>query len=126
PLPASDPRPPASLYLAGPLSMGYADFFTFLIPLYGLSLGFDASEVGILVGARSILALFLSIHIGVLMDRFGTRAVTVVFVWAGMALAPLYPLASGFWALLLLQLVNGAAVSFAWSGAQTLIAQLTE
>jgi MFS family permease len=32
----------------------------------------------------------------------------------------------GFWALLLLQLVNGAAVSFAWSGAQTLIAQLAE
>ena len=31
-----------------------------------------------------------------------------------------------FWTLLLLQLINGAAVSFAWSGAQTLIAQLAE
>ena len=90
--------------------MGYVDFFTFLIPLYGLSLGLDASEIGILVGARSILALFLSIHIGVLMDRFGTRAVTLVFVWTGMLLAPLFPLAPNFWALLLLQLVNGAAV----------------
>ena len=106
--------------------MGYVDFFTFLIPLYGLSLGLDASEIGILVGARSLFALFLSIHIGVLMDRFGTRAVTLVFVWAGMMLAPLFPLAPGFWALLLLQLVSGAAVSFAWSGAQTLIAQLAE
>jgi MFS family permease len=48
------------------------------------------------------------------------------FVWTGMALAPLFPLVPGFWALLLLQLVNGAAVSFAWSGAQTLIAQLAE
>jgi MFS family permease len=120
------PRPPAPLYVAGPFSMGYVDFFTFLIPLYGLSLGFDAVEIGILVGARSILALFLSIHIGVLMDRFGTRRVTLFFVWTGMALAPLFPLVPGFWALLLLQLVNGAAVSFAWSGAQTLIAQLAE
>ena len=119
-------RPPASLYVAGPFSMGYVDFFTFLIPLYGLSLGFDAAEIGILVGARSILALFLSIHIGVLMDRFGTRRVTLFFVWTGMALAPLFPLVPGFWVLLLLQLVNGAAVSFAWSGAQTLIAQLAE
>jgi MFS family permease len=118
--------PPASLYVAGPFSMGYVDFFTFLIPLYGLSLGFDAVEIGILVGARSILALFLSIHIGVLMDRFGTRRVTLFFVWTGMTLAPLFPLVRGFWALLLLQLVNGAAVSFAWSGAQTLIAQLAE
>jgi MFS family permease len=126
PMPASIPRPPASLYVAGPLSMGYVDFFTFLIPLYGLSLGLDASEIGILVGARSILALFLSIHIGVLMDRFGTRAVTLVFVWIGMLMAPLFPLAPGFWSLLLLQLISGAATSFAWSGAQTLIAQLAE
>jgi MFS family permease len=118
--------PLASLYVAGPLSMGYVDFYTFLIPLYGLSLGFDASEIGILVGARSILAMFLSIHIGVLMDRFGTRKVTLFFVWAGMALAPLFPLVPWFWSLLLLQLINGAAVSFAWSGAQTLIAQLAE
>src|SRR5438477_542567 len=125
-IPGSGPRPPVSLYVAGPLSMGYVDFFTFLIPLYGLSLGLDAVEIGILVGARSILALFLSIHIGVLMDRFGTRAVTLVFVWVGAFLAPLFPLAASFWALLLLQLVNGAAVSFAWSGAQTLIAQLAE
>src|SRR3984893_2628073 len=81
----SRPRPPASLYVAGPFSMGYVDFYTFLIPLYGLSLGLDAAEIGILVGARSIIALFLSIHIGVLMDRFGTRRVTLFFVWTGMA-----------------------------------------
>src|ERR1700760_5067264 len=98
----------ASLYLAGPLSMGYVDFYTFLIPLYALSLGFDGSEIGILVGARSIIAMFLSIHIGVLMNRFGTRKVTLFFVWTGMALAPLFPLASAFWALLLFQLVKGA------------------
>jgi MFS family permease len=123
---ATGARPPASLYVAGPFSMGYVDFFTFLIPLYGLSLGLDAWKIGILVGARSILALFLSIHIGVLMDRFGTRAVALVFVWTGMVLAPLFPLATGFWTLLFLQLVNGAAVSFGWSGVQTLIAQLAE
>ncbi len=126
PVAGSRPRPLASVHLAGPLAMGYVDFYTFLIPLYGLSLGLDASEIGILVGGRSIVALFLSIHIGVLMDRFGTRRVSLFFVCAGMALAPLFPLASGFWALLALQLVNGAAVSFAWSGVQTLIAQLAE
>jgi MFS family permease len=41
-----------------------------------------------------------------------------------MVLAPLFPLVPWFWSLLALQLVNGAAVLFAWSGAQTLIAQL--
>jgi MFS family permease len=119
-------RPLTPLYAAGPFSMGYVDFYTFLIPLYALSLGFDATEIGILVGARSTLAMFLSIHIGVLMDRFGTRKVTLFFVWSSMAMAPLFPLMPWFSTLLLLQLVNGAAVSFAWSGAQTLIAQLAE
>jgi MFS family permease len=71
---ASRPHPLTSLYVAGPFSMGYVDFYTFLIPLYGLSLGLDASEIGILVGARSIVAMFLSIHIGALMDRIGTRS----------------------------------------------------
>src|SRR5438552_1863508 len=99
-------RPPVSLYVAGPFSMGYVDFYTFLIPLYGLSLGLGAPEIGILVGARSIVALFLSIHIGVLMDRFGTRRVTLFFVWTGMALSPLFPLVPVFWALLLLQLIT--------------------
>jgi MFS family permease len=125
-IPTSRSRSLASLYIAGPFSMGYVDFYTFLIPLYGLSLRFEASEVGILVGARSVVAMFLAIHVGVLMDRFGTRKVTLFFVWAGMTLAPLFPLLPWFWPLLVLQLVNGAAVSFAWSGAQTLIAQLAE
>jgi MFS family permease len=117
---------PAPIYVVGLFGMGYTDFYIFLIPLYGLSLGMSASQVGMLVGGRSLLAVFLSIHIGVLMDRFGTRRVTLFFVWSAIALAPVFPLLPWFWPLLVLQIVNGGALSFAWSGAQTLIAQLAE
>jgi MFS family permease len=117
---------PTPIYVVGLFGMGYTDFYIFLIPLYGLSLGMSASEIGLLVGGRSLLAVFLSIHIGVLMDRFGTRRVTLFFVWTAIVLAPVFPLLPWFWPLLLLQLVNGGALSFAWSGAQTLIAQLAE
>jgi len=106
--------------------MGYTEFYNFLIPLYGLSLGMSAGAIGMLVGARSLLAVFLSIHVGVLMDRFGTRRVTLFFVWTAMALAPVFPLLPWFWPLLLLQVFNGGALQFAWSGSQTLIAQLAE
>src|SRR5208282_3442288 len=119
-------RLPASLYVAGPFAMGYTEFYNFLIPLYGLSLGMSAGQIGMLVGARSLLAVFLSIHVGVLMDRFGTRRVTLFFVWTAMALAPIFPLLRSFWPLLLPQIVNGGALQFAWSGSQTLIAQLAE
>ena len=117
---------PMPLYVVGLFSMGYVDFYIFLMPLYCLSLGMSAGEIGTIVGARSALAVFLSIHIGVLMDRFGTRRVTLFFVWTGICLAPVFPLVPWFWPLLLLQIVNGGALSFAWSGSQTLIAQLAE
>ena len=119
-------RPSASIYVAGLFAMGYTQFYTFLIPLFGLSLGMSAGEIGMLVGGRSFLAVFLSIHVGVLMDRFGTRRVTLFFVWTAMALAPVFPLVPWFLPLLLLQVVNGAALNFAWSGSQTLIAQLAD
>ncbi len=119
-------RLPASLYITGPFAQGYTQFYDFLIPIYALSLGMSASKIGVLVGARSILAVFLSIHIGVLMDRFGTRRVTLFFIWTAMGLAPVFPLLPWFWPLLLLQVVNGGALQFAWSGSQTLIAQLAE
>ena len=119
-------RNPSAIYVAGLFAMGYTDLYIFLIPLYGLSLGMNAGEIGLLVGGRSLLAVFFSIHIGVLMDRFGTRRVTLFFVWTAIALAPIFPLVPWFWPLLLLQIVNGGALSFAWSGSQTLIAQLAE
>src|ERR1700747_2003175 len=119
-------RLPATLYVAGPFAMGYTEFYNFLIPLYGLSLGMSAGQIGMLVGARSLLAVFLSIHVGALMDRLGTCRVALFFVWTAMALAPVFPLLPWFWPLLLLQVVNGGAVQFAWSGSQTLIAQLAE
>ena len=63
--------------------MGDTEFYNFLIPLYGLSLGMSAGQIGILVGARSLLAVFLSIHVGVLMDRLGTRPGRVVLCLDG-------------------------------------------
>jgi hypothetical protein len=57
--------------VAGLFAMGYTEFYTFLIPLYGLSLGMRAGEIGMLVGGRSLLAVFFSIHVGVLLGRYG-------------------------------------------------------
>src|SRR5712692_4242079 len=119
-------RNPAAIYATGLLGMGYTDLYIFLIPLYALSLGMSAAEVGALAGGRHLLALFLSIHVGVLMDRFGTRRVTLFFVWTAILLSPEFPLVPSFWPLMLLQIVNGGALSFGWSGSQTLIAQLTD
>lgn len=115
-----------AVYAVGLFTMGLIDIFVFLIPIYALSLKMTDAQVGWLVGARSVVSLILSIHGGVLMDRFGTRKVTLGFVGCVVAMAPLFPLVPNFYGLLLLQAVTGGAISLAWSGAQTLIAQTAE
>jgi MFS family permease len=112
-------------YAIGLFGMGYIDVFVFLMPIYAVSLNFSATEVGWLVGLRTVLTLFFSIHIGALMDRFGTVRVMRAFVLIAMLVAPLYPLLDSFVALALLQIIVGGAVSFAWAGGQTLIAQIS-
>jgi len=115
-----------AVYAVGLFTMGLIDVFVFLIPIYALGLGMTDAQVGLLVGARAFVSLFLSIHGGVLMDRFGTRKVTLGFVGCIVVLAPLFPLVPNFYGLLLLQALTGGAISLAWSGAQTLIAQTAE
>ena len=114
-----------AVYAFGIFSMALIDIFVLLIPIFAKeSLGMSDGEIGILVGARSLLSLFLSIHGGALMDRFGTRRITLMFTGTVILCAPLFPLLSTFWALFALQVISGFAISLGWSGAQTLIARV--
>ena len=85
--------------------MGYIDVFVFLMPLYGYELGLSAGKIGTLVGARTLLTLLFSIHVGNLMDRFGTVLVMKYFVVLAAFLAPIYPLTESFFGLLILQII---------------------
>lgn len=122
-----DPAHLRAAYTFGVFGMALIDVFVFLIPVYaGITLGMEDSEIGMLVGARSVLSLFLAIHSGVLMDRFGVRRVTLIFIGIVVVCAPLFPLMTSFQGLLLLQIISGFAISMGWSGAQTLIARVAE
>lgn len=126
--PAAGKVRPRSLYAAyatGPLSNGMTDMFALIVPLWAVSLGTSPTEIGIIVGARNVLPLFLAIHGGVLMDRLGTRRVVLAVALAAACLAPLYPMLPWLPALIALQLLIGLATNLGWVGAQTLIAQLT-
>ncbi len=125
--PPPDPKSLRSIYAFGIFSMALIDVFVFLIPVYaGKSLGMSDGEIGTLVGARSIVSLLLSIHGGALMDRFGVRRVTLFFIGIVVMCGPIFAASTTFWALLVLQAVSGFAISMGWSGAQTLIARISE
>lgn len=96
-----------------------------VVPLWALSLGATPAMIGIIVAARSVLPLFLSIHGGAMMDRLGTRRMMLIFTAAGALLTLFYPLLPYFSALVGLQLVLGWAQGMGWLGAQTKIARLS-
>lgn len=112
-------------YCTGLFSMGLMDFFVLLVPLWALSIDASATEIGLLVGARSFLPFLFAIHGGALMDRFGVRRVMLTVVALTGLLAPAYPTMHWFPALLALQMIVGMATSYNWIGAQTLIAQVS-
>lgn len=104
---------------AGLFSNGVWDMLSVLVPLYAVAAGMSPAEIGLIVAARSVLPAALSIHGGILMDRWGTRRV-VLWVAIATALLPLfYPPAGGFAILVVLQLLLGLASGLAMSGAQT-------
>jgi MFS family permease len=111
--------------LAGGLATNiYADFMLIVVPLWALMLGATPAEIGIMIGARSILPCLLSIHGGVMMDRLGTRRMMLVFTAITTILIPLYPLAPWFPMLVILQMLTGLFANLSWVGSQTLIARL--
>lgn len=107
-------------YAAGMLTDSQSELISFVIPLYALALGLGPLQLGILVSAKAVLPSVLAIHGGVLMDRYGTRLVMSLMAAASALIPPLFPIATWFPALLLLQMAIGVVTSFSWMGAQTL------
>lgn len=83
----------------------------------------SALLIGIVLGSRHFLPLFLSIHGGALMDRLGGRRVMVFFAIIGVLTPLLFPLMPWIWAALILQMIAGLVDAMGWLGAQVLIGQ---
>jgi len=94
-----------------------------VVPLWVASLESSPLLVGMVLGSRHFLPLFLSIHGGALMDRLGGRRVMVFFAVVSVVVPLLFPVMPWIWAVLVLQMIAGLADSMGWLGAQILIGQ---
>jgi MFS family permease len=104
---------------AGLFTNGVWDMLSVVVPLYAVAVGLSVGEIGLIVGARSVLPTALSIHGGILTDRWGARRM-LMGVAAGCTVLPLiYPFAGWFAVLLVLQLLLGLASSLGMATAQT-------
>lgn len=116
------------------VNIGILPMIQLLVPLWCLvSLGMSATLIGIVVGARSFLAVIFSIHSGAMLDRLGVRRVMVFCAITSVLLSLLYPLVPAvtsvlviqFIVITVLQLLTGFLHTIGWIGSQTQIGQLT-
>jgi MFS family permease len=113
-----------AVYATGSFGNGSEGVFSVIMPLWAIAIGASPLMVGVLIGARHFLSLFLSIHGGAMMDRLGTRRVLVAVGILGVLTPLLFPAFPFLWAAVTLQLIGGVATSFAWMGAQAQIGEL--
>lgn len=110
-------------YAVGLASNALVLMLRVVVPLWAVQLGMSAGEIGLAIGASGVLPFVLAIHGGSLMDRLGTRRVTLVFAVTSTVLCALYPIMPFVVALYLLQVLSGFTTNMGWVGAQSLIVQ---
>jgi MFS family permease len=111
-------------YAAGGTSNALNMMLKVTVPLWAVQLQMSPGLIGIAVGAAGFLPLLLSIHGGVLMDRFGTRRVNTSLAALGTIAVFLYPILPFASAVIVLQMFTGLATNMGWMGAQSMIVQI--
>ena len=80
-----------------------------LIPLFGHFLGLDIAAIGLIISLAALIDALLFYPVGVVMDRFGRKWMSVpCLLLSAVALAAL-PLTQGFYSLLAVALLAGFA-----------------
>lgn len=91
------------------------------VPLWVHDMTLTPFMLGIVLGCRPVLSLFISIPAGNLMDRIGARRVMIAVATLAFVTPIFYPVLPFVWTLIVLQLLSGVADSIGWLGAQTMV-----
>lgn len=119
-----DWRIQSAVYACGAFNHSMGMMVAVVMPLWLLYMGTSPFWVGVALGARHFLPLFLSIHGGAMMDRFGTRRIMLWFAFVSAICPILFPAMPFVWAVIVLQMLVGLADTMGWSGAQAMIGQI--
>ena len=114
-----------AIFATGFFSLSQIPMLTLIVPLWALEIGASAFWIGMAISMRALLSLFFSIQIGAVMDRVGTRKVTLCLALCGSITVLLYPLFPSITGILILQVVVGFLHVATWIGAQALVGRLT-
>jgi MFS family permease len=97
-----------------------------LIPLYAQSIGAETSLVGLVVACFHLLAMFLAIPIGGLMERFGLRYMLVCGAGCNVLYSLMLLGAHSLWMLITAQIIGGLGFLLLIVATQTSIGSLKQ
>ncbi len=92
-----------------------------LMPLWALELTGSPIIIGIIISCRQILPVLLSIHGGVMLDKYGPRKVIIWMGLIGALCTGMFPVFPFIWAAMVLQIVTGFAETTNWIGVQSAV-----
>ena len=115
-----------------PTYLGYTNGFAYgfslnalqvLVALYVIHLGFNMSELGIVVAAPAIFMVALRLPGGAISDRFGEKIILRFSFLTLILCGVIAAYSTELWHLFVAQLFNGASRSVYWSAGQSYISR---
>lgn len=119
-------KPQNSIYLIAFLfNVGVALTFI-LIPLFGLSLGYNAARIGILLSIPGIAQIVLRVFAGAFSDDLGEK-IMLSLTFSGLVVAGIiFSFSKGFWGLAVAQFFMGISRSIYWPASQSYASRITD
>jgi MFS family permease len=90
-----------------------------LVPLYGLHLGFDIAQLGVIVASQAVFGGALRLFAGATCDRFGERWVLWGSFTAMILGSAAFGVSTSFWALIFAQTFLGISRALYWTATQS-------
>jgi DHA1 family inner membrane transport protein len=106
-------------YGTGGFGLAANSMVQFLLPLRSVELGIGIGVIGLLLGVKALTEAVVSVPLGRLIDRVGTRRAFLAGTAAAGCVALGYTVATSIIALCLLQIALGLSRPLAWVAAQS-------
>jgi DHA1 family multidrug resistance protein-like MFS transporter len=117
--PAAELRATVLIYTATFSYMVTLGATLILVPLYGLHLGFDIGQLGVIIASQAVFGGALRLFAGATCDRFGERWV----LWGSFSTmiigSAAFGMSTSFWALILAQTFLGISRALYWTATQS-------
>lgn len=113
------------IYTVGFLFNTIFSLISIIIPLYGLSVGYSATQIGLLFSIPGLLQVFLRMFTGVLSDRYGEKKMLAFTYCLTIFSSLIFTFSFGALTLVVFQIINGTTRAIFWPTSQSYASRIS-